>query len=171
MPNFQLDQLPPEHRAEAARQIADDNERKRPSRGPGKTALPIVQAGKPVERAGHATIGASEKDIQDTMIDLLRLSGWLVLRINGGSMTVGDEDGAKGRYVRFCYWYGPGDEADAGVPDLICSKAGRTMYIEVKRPDKRGNLSPNQQRFQAAAVAVFAEHYVLCGVDELEAVL
>jgi hypothetical protein len=48
MANFQLDQLPPAHRAEAARQMADDNERKRPSRGPGKTALPIVQNGQPV---------------------------------------------------------------------------------------------------------------------------
>lgn len=126
-------------------------------------------APKPTERA---TINASEKDIQDAMIDLLRLSGWLVLRVNGGSMVAGDGENEKRRYVRFCYWYGPGDEADSGIPDILAfGPDGRAIMVEVKRPDKRGNLSANQQRFQAAAVAVGAEHYVLCDVEELAAVL
>lgn len=166
-----IDQLPPEYREQAAAQMAN----KRPSRHPALRADLVVKGGQPVARQSReirAQTGVTEKDIQDAMIDLLRLSGWLVLRINGGSMTVGNEGGnGRSRYVRFAYWYGPGCESDSGIPDIIAMRNGRCILVEVKRPDKRGNLSAHQRSFQQAAVEVGAEHYVLCSVDELATLL
>ena len=133
-------------------------------RGPGKTAV-TVEEFTPRIRAERATNAASEKEIQDGMIDLLRLTGWLILRVNGGSVAVDD------RYVRFAYWYGPGCESDSGISDIIAMKDARCVLVEVKRPDKRGNLSSNQKLFQQAALDAGVEHYVLCSVEELEAIL
>lgn len=161
MTNFTLDQLPPEHRAEALRQMQEDGQ-KRPSRGPGKRYVTAqeVDARREIRRQTAAT----EKDIQDAMVNLLRF-GWLVLRINGGAMEV------DGRYVRFAYWYDPNGERNDGIPDLLAFKGNRYLLIEVKRPDKRGNLSPGQVAFQQAAIEVNANHYVLCSVDELQEVI
>ena len=140
----------------------------RPSRHPALKADPVVQYGQPVprqSRQNEAQTGATEKDIQDAMIDLLLLSGWLVLRVNGGSVAVDN------RYVRFAYWYGPGCESDSGISDIIAMRNGRCILVEVKRPDKRGNLSPNQKLFQQAALDSGVEHDVLCSVDELAGVI
>lgn len=135
------------------------------SRGPGKTAVVIVQNGKPVKREKQPTAGVSEKQIQDAMAALLRY-GWLVVRVNGGAMET-----EGGRYVRFCYWYDANGERGDGIPDLMAFRGDRYLLIEVKKPDKRDNLSQGQLDFQAAAIEVEASHYVLCSVEELEAVI
>ena len=69
MPTFQLDQLPPEHRAEALRQMADD---KRPSRGPGKRAVTVQEVD---ERRKAATWHGSEHDLQVAVFEWAANSG------------------------------------------------------------------------------------------------
>lgn len=69
MPTFQLDQLPPEHRAEALRQMADA---KRPSPGPGERPVTVQEVDK---RRKSATWHGSEHDLQVAVFEWAANSG------------------------------------------------------------------------------------------------
>lgn len=75
----------------------------------------------------------SEKQIQDSIIDLFHAKGLYIQRVNAGFAT----NFHTGNIMRL---------ADAGHPDLIgCDAQNRLCFIEVK--SKTGRLSMEQIRF------------------------
>ena len=56
-------------------------------------------------------------------------------------------------------------ESENGWPDLECIRGGRTVRIETKRPDQKGELHPNQIRRHKDIRGHGGEVYV---VDSLE---
>ena len=73
----------------------------------------------------------SEKDVQNAIVEALVLDGWLVIRPNGGGMSVKNRDGSN-RYVRFSYWQHLGiDQQDSGISDVIADKqVDEVLYIQ-----------------------------------------
>jgi len=75
-----------------------------------------------------------EKDIQNAIMDWLKLKGWYALRINSGAQFKENSKGKK-YMIRL---------APPGTPDIIaCTPKGRFIGIEVKRP---GNKPTKLQR-------------------------
>lgn len=68
-----------------------------------------------------------ESDILSQCRDWLRLTGWLVLRVNSGA-TVAEHKG-KRRFFRFC--------DTPGVSDLLALKGGVFLGCEIKRPGNK----------------------------------
>lgn len=101
----------------------------------------------------------TEKQIQNQILDWLRLMGGFVVRINSGAMR-GDHKG-KRWYMRF--------NDTPGCSDILGVWRGRALAVEVKRPG--GKLTEHQERFldawqRAGGLAVVAD-----SLDGLRAVL
>lgn len=80
----------------------------------------------------------SEHDVQRQIIEWLRWSGWLVLRINSGATLHEATVTSARRFVRF---------VDAGDPmlavsDVLAFKDGMLLAVEVKRPGWRPPTEP-----------------------------
>jgi hypothetical protein len=126
---------------------------------------PGVKPGKPRRETAVTQPTVGESDIQRTIIHLLVMDGWLVIRANAGGMVQEDDNG-KRRYVRFGTWQALGhEESDAGYSDLIASKNGRVLFVECKAPGKKQRDS---QRVFERAVIDTGNEYVLA--DCIEAI-
>jgi hypothetical protein len=95
----------------------------------------------------HMKTKVSEKDIQDTIRDYLRLKGWYVMRLNSGSYNLGKS------FVR---------GVDAGTPDLMAFSpfsdvsAVKLFFIEVKVPGK------NPSTIQISKMDELEEYGAIC---------
>lgn len=75
----------------------------------------------------------TESDLQQSIIDALTYDGWLVLRVNGGGMSLED------RYVVFGRWTALGyGEFTKGVADVMAFQPGvAPLAIECKVGDNQ----------------------------------
>lgn len=56
-----------------------------------------------------------------------------------------------------------------GIPDMIAVKAGRVIFLEIKKPG--GKLSEYQQRFKETMERVGGEYYVVRSLEEIMKIL
>jgi Holliday junction resolvase len=107
----------------------------------------------------------SESAVQRSIIDTLVYDGWLAIRVNAGGMVQEDANGGR-RYVRFGIWQAIGfSESDAGYSDVIATKGGQTLFVEVK--GKRGRQRESQKAFQAAVESVGGIYLLASSVEAL----
>ena len=78
-----------------------------------------------------------ESKIQRGIINLLEAGGWYVIKLMQTNKN--------------------------GIPDLICHKAGRTIYIEVKRPGEKPRPLQLVRHAQLAAAGI--QTYVMTKID------
>lgn len=77
---------------------------------------------------------STEKEIQKSILDYLKLKGYLCFK----HLNVGIHK-PDGSYIKL-------PEGDKGISDIIgCTKTGQFFAIEVKRPG--GHVSPEQMNF------------------------
>lgn len=94
--------------------------------------------------------------LQSSIEHLLYLDGYLVLRINQGGATFG-EDTPNPRYVRFAFWSMLGHEWQRpdGISDLLAIKAdttdGRLTVLAIEVKGDGDSIRPGQVDFLAAA--------------------
>lgn len=82
-----------------------------------------------------------ESTIQENIMRTLFDAGWLVVRINSGSMKM-----SGGGFLRAYRVFGMEEcDASAGMPDVVAFKGRRALLIEVK--DRLGQLRDTQVRF------------------------
>ena len=86
-----------------------------------------------------STPRATEKECQSTIVEAARMLGWLVYH-NRTALN------SRGRYLTAI-------QGDSGFPDLVLAhpKAGRILFIELKRPPNR--LSEPQRRWIEGLIA------------------
>lgn len=94
----------------------------------------------------------TESDIQRESIKLLRLAGWIVIRLNSG----------KARHnVQLC---------PPGTPDILAiSKTGRTLWIEFKALG--GKLRPEQIKMHADLILRNQQVYVVRTLEDVRNIL
>lgn len=92
----------------------------------------------------------TETDLVRQVRDYLRLHRWLVVRLNGGGMKVGN------RFVRF--------SDTPGLPDLIGWKGGVTLMVECKRTT---GVRKEQAAFHEAARLAGCCVVVARGLDDV----
>lgn len=90
----------------------------------------------------------TEGQIQKQAIELLKLSGYLVFRLNSGRAR---------NNIRLC---------PPGTPDLLAVKKGRVLWIEMKKPG--GTLNPDQVDMIADLIEHGQEVAVVSGIPELQ---
>lgn len=78
-------------------------------------------------RLKHEKIQLSENDVERACVDLLRLHGYYVVRLQSGLFKTPD-----GRWIRV---------GETGLPDYVCVRSD--FFLEVKRP--KGKLSDAQR--------------------------
>ena len=93
----------------------------------------------PAREAPRRTNRKPEAAIQNAVLRLLRLRGWLAIRYNSGGFRVGDTGYFRGYIIA-------GLNSSAGHPDVVGFKGDRAVFIECKAPG--GVLSKNQIRFR-----------------------
>lgn len=93
----------------------------------------------------------SEGQITNQVARIFLLSGFLVIRINGGGL----ED-KRGRFVRFYTIFNR--PKDYGHSDLVIYKNGRGWFVEIKKSGE--SQEPSQKDFQAL-VESFGMEYVV----------
>ena len=95
---------------------------------------PLTMAELRTAQAGPGRL--SEKDFSQTVYDLARMLGWLV--------------------VRFPTWQRTG--TTPGFPDIIAVRRGRVLFAELKAED--GKPTPAQRKWLSALAEAGAEVYV-----------
>ena len=90
----------------------------------------------------------TESQIQKQAIELLKLSGYLVFRLNSGRAR---------NNIRLC---------PPGTPDLLAVKQGRVLWIEMKKPG--GALSESQVGMITTLMNHGQEVAVVSGILELQ---
>lgn len=76
----------------------------------------------------------SERAFQTAVIQLAETLGWRVAHFSDSRRSIG-----QGRMV--------GDKQAAGFPDLVCTRAGRLLFLELK--SEKGKLRPAQVEWLA----------------------
>lgn len=104
----------------------------------------------------------TEKEVQRQCILLLMHSGYLVLRINSGSMMINKR--------LFRAYIVENNGKSAGMSDLLALKGNRALLIEVKK-GKGGKLSRNQNEFIELAERCGVKVHVVKDLEELENIL
>lgn len=89
-----------------------------------------------------------EKDIQREIVKHLKDSGWEVMVIR----------------ERFA-----GRPSDPGIPDVVAIKSGRTMWLEVKRPN--GIVRKTQVKRHKDMRSQGAEVYVVRSIEDVRAAI
>ena len=64
-----------------------------------------------------------------------------------------------------------GPHQPAGLPDIICCHYGRFFGFEVKKPDKRNNLTERQQAALRKIKGAKGKAYVVTSTDEVKEIL
>ena len=90
----------------------------------------------------------TEGQIQKQAIELLKLSGYLVFRLNAGRQS---------NKVRPC---------PPGTPDLLAVKNGRVLWLEIKKPGEK--LRDTQQVMISDLIHHGQEVAVVSGILELQ---
>jgi len=83
----------------------------------------------------------SENDVKKQAKQYLTLMGWFHFHILQG----------LGAFI--------------GIPDIIALKAGRVLFLEIKKPG--GKLSPGQTIFRDMILSHGGEYYKIDGLDRL----
>jgi hypothetical protein len=96
-----------------------------------------------------------EKEIENAIIDYLRLKHWLVFRVH----NVTQYDSHLGAYRT------AGKGFIHGVADLCAMKECRLVWIEVKTP--RGKQSPAQKSFEARVKLEQFEYLLARSIDDV----
>ena len=95
----------------------------------------------------------TENDVKNQVVEYLRMTGWLVLRINSGAVVGQDQN--KRRFFWFAKWFTLGKEPQtAGIADILAFKDGRALAIETKRPGSENRITEAQREF----LATWADH-------------
>lgn len=91
----------------------------------------------------------TENTVKNAIIDYLRRSGWLVLRVNSGAIT--QQDKGKKRFFNFAKWFVLGESPQtAGVSDILALHPYYPpLAIETKTPERKNNVSEAQDKFLA----------------------
>ncbi|MBA7569206.1 VRR-NUC domain-containing protein [Candidatus Atribacteria bacterium 1244-E10-H5-B2] len=87
----------------------------------------------------------SENDIKHQVKSYLNIKGWFNFHILQGL------------------------GAFRGIPDMIAVKAGRVIFLEIKKPG--GKLSEHQQRFKETMGGAGGEYYVVRSLEEIIKIL
>ncbi len=87
-----------------------------------------------------------ESSIVATIVRVAKASGWWVMKIHGGPYQL------------------------AGVPDLLCLKAGRAVFLEVKQPGKKATEIQNR-RMEEIRTQGGAACHVVTTKEQAQAVL
>jgi Holliday junction resolvase len=87
----------------------------------------------------------TETDIRRQLVDYLRTKGWFVYHCLAG----------LGSYP--------------GLSDLVATKDGRTVHVEVKKPGT-GRQSDNQKKFQSDIEAAGGEYVIAKCIEDLQEV-
>lgn len=86
-----------------------------------------------------------------------------VARMNTGAGMFAHGKAAPSRFTRFGF---------KGSPDIHgMLKGGRALYVEVKRPSKRNNVSPEQASFLERASKHGGLAFIACSIDDVREVL
>lgn len=101
----------------------------------------------------------TELDTQHAIIDLIRLRGGVVTRINSGSMLAKSQTDRVYRVQL----------ADKGTSDLICAYKGVPIYIEVKYG--KNKATPEQIAFLESVAEAGGVGLVAYDVDFIEDIL
>jgi penicillin-binding protein-related factor A (putative recombinase) len=98
-----------------------------------------------------------EKEIQNSILDYLSyLPNCFVFPIYNGAVY----DPTRRRFRK------PGKHYKKGVPDILGIYQGRPLAIEVKTPERRNRLSPEQKQFLAEYGAHGGIAFSCCSLDE-----
>ena len=96
----------------------------------------------------------SEQEIQKTIVDYLRIKGYVTFKHHSTGFTV-----RNGKVAAFRY-------SEKGISDIIaCSPTGRFTAIEVKRP--KGTPSPEQIEFISQVNARGGLGFIAYSFDEV----
>lgn len=104
-----------------------------------------------------------EHKLQDTLLQILNLNGWLAVRLNSGMMKT-----EAGNYFRAYTIYGAG--VSSGLPDIIAFRGNKYLFLEVKKDEKQ-KLNANQLKFQQYSNAKGLPYYVIYNIDQLQIIL
>jgi hypothetical protein len=125
------------------------------------TDWPDVEAPKErAKRVQRTPKEETEKYIQGQIVRFMLQRGWLVIRFNSG-VKAGDS------YFKAYTIENSG--ANAGVSDLICFKAGKHLFLEVK--SATGSLRPTQKAFMDLASQCGEAVFVVRSVEEVSGVV
>jgi Holliday junction resolvase len=102
-----------------------------------------------------------ENEIQKQLLEVLRASGWLAIRMNSGAVKVGS------RFIRNYIIHNNGKSS--GFPDIFAIKNGEILLIEVKRAG--GKVSPAQIEFHELVKKHGSKVHVIDNVDNLEKII
>lgn len=112
----------------------------------------------------------TEAHVQRDCLNLLLSLGFLVIRVNQGSVTQEATETQARRHVKFATWQAPGFlPQSAGISDILAIEpgCGRLWAIEVKRPGKLTNTTESQRYFLRAATEAGAVSVVVDNVELL----
>lgn len=100
----------------------------------------------------------TEAEVQRQCVELLRKSGYLVVRLNSLSTK------QQGRFLRSYYVFGS-ETPSSGMPDLLAFKADRCLLLEVKR--RIGKASEVQDAFHQLAAQYGVTVAVVRSIDDV----
>jgi Holliday junction resolvase len=95
-----------------------------------------------------------ESEIQRQIIEYLQLKGFLVFRMNAGTVRKGNH------HIRL---------APAGTPDLLCIRHGYQVWLEIKTSD--GKTSAEQDDMHAVLNMHLQKVYTVRSVEEVEKII
>ena len=106
-------------------------------------------------------IDLKEKEIQSEIISLLRMKGFIVVRLNSGAK----QDGKRFiPFYKIC-----NTNSFAGLPDIVAFNKDRYLLIEVK--SKSGKQRPSQRKFQELCQSKGIEYHIIHSEKELYQIL
>ncbi len=110
----------------------------------------------PLKQTGSGSrLKVTEADIRRQIVDYLEIKGWLVIPNIAGKLFVGD-----------------GAITHPGIADLTALRAGRTVWIEVKRPgtkkNRPGTQKESQKVFQRQVEHAGGEYILAFGIEDLQ---
>lgn len=112
----------------------------------------------------------SEKAVQNSIFTYLVMRGALVLRINSGAVSAGEDN--RRRFIRFVVWQLLGGFLQSvGVSDILACYKGRFMAIEVKAPGRVNNVSQAQDAFLAAVEQAGGVTLVADNLEQVQEVM
>ena len=101
----------------------------------------------------------TEHEIQNQIIDYLKTTNWLVIRINGVN---------RGK-IKSYYVYNGSENAQKGLPDLLIMKKGKCIGLEIKTAT--GKQSEDQKIIEKWFKMQEIEYYVIKSLNDVINVL
>jgi hypothetical protein len=101
----------------------------------------------------------TEKQIQNQIRDWLTLNGHRVIRVNSGAVAA--ERNGKKRFLRF-------NDSPGCCDLLVCVSGGRFAGLEVKTPQRRNEVTVDQQVFLDSVLRCGGIAGVVCGIEDVQ---